>query len=497
MSLFDLRTPALIVALALVPLAGITLGQAPAADAATESAADDTTTADPEVPETVNVDEVASDEDIEERLQQILEATGWFNEPEVVVEDGVAFIRGSTDEAEHSQWAAKLAGNTEDVVAVVNRLQVREPPLWDVSPAIAQLREMTRTTIQSLPLIGIALVILLLTWLVMKLTVRIADATFLRSIENRLLREVSRKAIAIPVIVLGLYLVLMVSGLSRLAVTVIGGTGLFGLVLGVAFRDIMENFLASILLSIQNPFRYGDLIEVDGQLGIVQRVNTRGTLLMTFEGNHIQIPNSTIYKNVIKNYTSNPNLRLDFVVGIGYDASVSAAQKLAMQTLRKHPAVLNDPEPMVLVEQLGASTVNLRVYFWVNGDKHSGLKVKSSVIRQTMRTLEANGISMPDEARELVFPEAVPVQMLADGQPSTVPAPAESTPPSGSPASASDDSEVSNEAEGDLATEAETIREQAMQSRDPDDGRSDLLKGDSDAAKSPREARHRSTTASA
>ncbi|MFG0296812.1 MAG: hypothetical protein ACF8PG_12975, partial [Maioricimonas sp. JB045] len=126
-----------------------------------------------------------------------------------------------------------------------------------------------------------------------------------------------------------------------------------------------------------------------------------------------------------------------------------------------------------------------------------GLKVKSSVIRQTMRTLEANGISMPDEARELVFPEAVPVQMLADGQPSTVPAPAESTPPSGSPASASDDSEVSNEAEGDQATEAETIREQAMQSRDPDDGRSDLLKGDSDAAKSPREARHRSTTASA
>ncbi|MFG0295191.1 MAG: mechanosensitive ion channel domain-containing protein, partial [Maioricimonas sp. JB045] len=361
MSLFDLRTPALIVALALVPLAGITLGQAPAADATAESAADDTTTADPEVPETVNVDEVASDEDIEERLQQILEATGWFNEPEVVVEDGVAFIRGSTDEAEHSQWAAKLAGNTEDVVAVVNRLQVREPPLWDVSPAIAQLREMTRTTIQSLPLIGIALVILLLTWLVMKLTVRIADATFLRSIENRLLREVSRKAIAIPVIVLGLYLVLMVSGLSRLAVTVIGGTGLFGLVLGVAFRDIMENFLASILLSIQNPFRYGDLIEVDGQLGIVQRVNTRGTLLMTFEGNHIQIPNSTIYKNVIKNYTSNPNLRLDFVVGIGYDASVSAAQKLAMQTLRKHPAVLNDPEPMVLVEELGASTVNLRV----------------------------------------------------------------------------------------------------------------------------------------
>ncbi len=70
-----------------------------------------------------------------------------------------------------------------------------------------------------------------------------------------------------PVALLGLYLVLKVSGMTRLAMTVLGGTGLVGLVIGFAFRDIAENFLASILLSVQNPFRYGDLIEVAGYLG--------------------------------------------------------------------------------------------------------------------------------------------------------------------------------------------------------------------------------------
>ncbi|QDU36014.1 Small-conductance mechanosensitive channel [Maioricimonas rarisocia] len=473
MSLSTLRSFILIVPVALVLVPGIAFPQESGGDAAAAEEGDGADAGAADVPEQVNVDEVASDVDIEERLQQILEATGWFEDPEVVVEDGVAFLRGTTNEARHSEWATRLAGNTEDVVAVVNRLRVTEPPLWDISPAVTLLNDMARSTIQSLPLVGIAIVILVLTWLATKLTVRIADASLLSTIDNRLLHEVSRKAIVIPVVVLGLYLVLTVLGLSRLAVTVIGGTGLFGLVLGVAFRDIMENFLASILLSIQNPFKYGDVIEVDGQKGIVQRVNTRGTLLMTFDGNHIQIPNATIYKNVIKNYTANPNLRLDFVVGVGYDASVSAAQELAMQTLHDHPAVLNDPPPMVLVEELGAATVNLRVYFWVDGQQYSGVKVKSSLIRQTMRTLEANGISMPDEARELVFPKAVPVQMLGEEAATQAAVEEDGT----AAPSTSHDQEVSNDAEGDFVTETHTIRDQARKSRDPEEGQSDLLDG--------------------
>lgn len=112
----------------------------------------------------------------------------------------------------------------------------------------------------------------------------------------------------------------------------VGGTGLIGLAVGIAFRDITENFLASIFLSMQRPFETGDLVEVAEATG----------------------------------YTTNSNRREDFVVGIGYDDSINEAQEIARKVLADHPAVLNDSEPSVLVESLGTSTVNLRVYFWLN-----------------------------------------------------------------------------------------------------------------------------------
>jgi small-conductance mechanosensitive channel len=278
--------------------------------------------------------------------------------------------------------------------------------------------------------------------------------------------------VAALVFTLGLYVVLKVSGLTRLAVSLLGGAGLFGLVIGFAFRDIAENFLASMLIGLQHPFASGDLIEVAGHKGFVQSVNTRSTLLMTLEGNHVQIPNATIYKGTITNFTANPFARFDFVVGIGYDDSISGAQQVAMRVLQDHPAILHDPEPLVLVDTLGASTVNLRVYFWMDVLKHSPLKVQSAIIRLTKGAFDAAGVSMPDEAREVVFPAGVPVRMVTDAEapdPGLVAAP---TPAEGPPAGAS--VEPAQEAEGDLGSEAADIGRQAQNARSPEGG-PDLL----------------------
>jgi small-conductance mechanosensitive channel len=190
-----------------------------------------------------------------------------------------------------------------------------------------------------------------------------------------------------------------------------------GLALGFAFRDIAENYLASILISLNHPFRVGDLIEVgdvgsSGTKGYVRKVTTRGTILSTLEGNQVQLPNSTVYKGMVTNYTATPLSRLDFGVGIGFDDSISEAQDLIMSLLMAHDAVVDEPPPMVLVEALGSATINLRVYYWYDLTKHSGLKLGSSIIRQVKQTLTEAEITMPDEARELVFPNGVPVQII-------------------------------------------------------------------------------------
>ena len=217
------------------------------------------------------------------------------------------------------------------------------------------------------------------------------------------------------VFLFGIYIVLRVSGLTQLALTVVGGTGLIGLAVGIAFRDITENFLASIFLSMQRPFETGDLVEVAGVTGYVQQLNVRTTILMTLDGNLVQIPNATVYKSNLRNFTTNSNRREDFVVGIGYEESINEAQEIARKVLADHPAVLNDPEPSVLADSLGKATINLRVYFWLNGREHSWLKVRSSVIRLVKLAFQKHGISMPDEAREVVFPQGIPVTML-DGK---------------------------------------------------------------------------------
>jgi small conductance mechanosensitive channel len=307
--------------------------------------------------------------------------------------------------------------------------------------------------VRSLPLIVVAVVVIFISWLFARLTMYALRRGLLARSRSQLLREVTAWAGGMFVMLAGLYLVLRIAGLTQLALTVVGGTGVVGLVMGIAFRDITENFLASLFLSLQQPFREGDLVEVASVMGYVQRLTSRTTVLMTLDGNQVQVPNSTIFKSTIRNFTSNPNRREDFIVGIGYEDSIPGAQEVALKVLSDHPAVLNEPEPLVLVEDLGPSTVNLRVYFWLDGGRHSWLKVKSSVVRLVKRAFQDAGISMPDEAREITFPHGVPVRMIA-GEP----APAK---PSAEPET------VATKAEAGLQSEAEEIKEQALRSWTP------------------------------
>jgi small-conductance mechanosensitive channel len=264
-------------------------------------------------------------------------------------------------------------------------------------------------------------------------------------IQSPFLRQVVARAIAFPVFLLGLYVVLQVAGLTQLALSLVGGAGVIGIVIGFAFRDIAENFLSSLILSVRRPFQRGDFIAVAGLSGTVKSMTTRSTLLTSAEGNEIHIPNSTVFKNVIENFTSSPDRRGEFLVGIGYDAGIADAQDIILKTLRDHDAVLHDPEPMVLVDELGTSTVNIRTYYWFNGHMISPIKLKSALLRAVKSDLTVEGISMPDEAREVIFPEGVrvlggPSEDIQTQQTERAP-----TPPTREPSS--------SPAEGDLLSE--------------------------------------------
>lgn len=432
-------------------------------------------------PAKVDVKPISLDKDIRRRLQHVLDATDWFTDPQVRVEEGIVFLNGKVESDELKKWAGDLAKNTQDVVAVVNRLQVTQQSVWDFSQPWSGVLLLWSDFIRALPFLIIALLILILTVGSSLLSIRGTRALLRPRIRTKLLQNVIARTVGGLVLICGVYLILRVSGLTQLALTLVGGTGLIGLIVGIAFRDITENFLASIFLSMQSPFETGDLVEISGITGYVQQLNMRTTILMTIDGNLVQIPNSSVYKSTISNFTTNANRREDFVVGIGYDDAINEAQEIALEVLVKHPAVLNDPEPAVLVDNLGASTVNLRVYFWMNGREHSWLKVRSSVIRLVKRAFQEHGISMPDEAREVVFPQGIPITML-DGKQTEVNATAQAK-------QVFDEAHheeldmASTKAEGGLSSEATVIEEQARQARPLKEG-VNLLPGASETVTS-------------
>jgi len=417
----------------------------------------DETPAEPSQPSTVvEVKPGAVDAKIDARIKKILDATEWYENVKVVTDEGVVFLIGTAEDDTARTRAAEIAGRVEGVVTVINKMSVRKRDIWDLQPAIDGVSSMTQTVVSNLPFIGLAVIVLIVAWLLSKVAVSISSRAIGRYVSNQLLSSVMSRVAGIAVLLLGVYLTLQLTGMTGLAMTVVGGAGVFGLAMGFAFRDIAENFLASLLISLQSPFHMGDLIEVNGHKGYVQNVSMRGTLLMTFEGAFIQIPNSIIFKSVILNYTANKNTRGDFKIGIGYDDSITTAQEVVIKALEEHPAVLQDPAPSVLVEALGSSSINMAAYFWVNSEEHSWVKVRSALIRIVKQSLFEAGVTIPDDAREVIFPAGVPVKMLEAGAPEQ--------PPKLRGGDAKDRQTTSG-AEGSLDSEAAEIQAQAEQSR--------------------------------
>ncbi|GAB5406804.1 MAG: mechanosensitive ion channel family protein [Aureliella sp.] len=418
-------TAAILLLLSINTTHALSQEESPTADQVAADIVDSPRKGKSQVADEVKVDPTTSDEQIERRLTEILESTGWFDSPSVEVENGVAFLSGTADSTKHAEWAESTAIKTTDVVAVVNRMQVNIQNVWTFAPAIESFRSLARDLTRLLPLVLVAAIVLGASVLAAFAARKLTESVVKSRIDNLLLKQVIGRVVAISVVIVGCFLALRVSGLTYIAATLLGGTSLIGLAIGFAFRDIAENYLASILLSMNQPFRVGDLIEVGGTQGFVRKLTTRGTILNTFEGNQVQLPNSLVFKEKITNYTASPMTRADFSVGIGFDDSVSDAQSILVEILRGHEAVATDPNPSVVVEALGAATVNLRVYFWIDQTEHSLLKVKSAVIRRAKQSLTEARITMPDEAREIVFPKGVPVHMPGDREDKTVEAPIE------------------------------------------------------------------------
>lgn len=180
--------------------------------------------------------------------------------------------------------------------------------------------------------------------------------------------------------------------------------GLSSVAIGFAFRDILQNFLAGILLLLAEPFRIGDQIKLGEFEGTVQDIQTRATFITTYDGRRIVIPNANLFTNSIVVNTANDKRRLQYDVGIGYADDIARAKQVMLETVRSLPGVLDEPEPDALVVDLAESTVNIRLRWWVQPPRQLDvLHAQDIVLEKVKNALVAEGIDLAYPTQVVLF----------------------------------------------------------------------------------------------
>ncbi|MCB1800177.1 MAG: mechanosensitive ion channel family protein [Gammaproteobacteria bacterium] len=353
------------------------------------------------------------DRKIRDRLQRIYSEIDAMRGIQVVVNSGVVEVTGEVDSPATAARATQFARQVEGVVdvqddLVVNRdVDVRLASTWQKLVGVGQ------ELVASLPLYLLALLVFVLFWMLGGWLSR-RQVLFGRISPNPFIAALLGQVTHLVFIVLGMVLALILLDATALLGTILGAAGIVGLAVGFAVRDTVENYIASILLSLRNPFEVNDFVDVDGHQGNVVRLTSRATVLLSPDGNHIRIPNATVFKAVIINYTRHAERRFEFDVGVDTDQDLVVAQALAQSTLESVTGVLSDPPVLVIVQALGDSNVVLRCYGWVDQGRFSFAKVRSESIRLVKQAFDQAGIVMPEPVYKLRMVDAVPGNNDAD-----------------------------------------------------------------------------------
>ena len=269
-----------------------------------------------------------------------------------------------------------------------------------------KLMDVSEKVIELLPQIGIGICVFLgfifVAWLIKKtITKRVKPKT-----KNPLLADFLGKIVAFVITITGFVFFLNIVGLGGVSKQIMAGAGITTFVIGFAFKDIGENFLSGIIMAFKSPFRIGDLIETNGTIGYVNELNMRDSVIKTMDGKDVYIPNSQIIKNPLFNYTIDGYLRYDLVIGLDYATDLDKCIKTITSVLATIPEVLQgDKKPVVVVDQLATSTVNVKVHYWIDTFKSKSkafhLYIKSQVSIKLLEEFNKSGIYLPADIVEV------------------------------------------------------------------------------------------------
>ncbi|WP_299586920.1 mechanosensitive ion channel family protein [uncultured Tateyamaria sp.] len=361
-------------------------------------------------------DSATQDAAIANRIRDILSELEGFDGVTVSVSSGIVTLRGTTVDTTTATRLNDLVGRVEGVVAIENNVTETTDVVARLNPAVERFQTRIVQGIALLPLAAVALAVFALV-LVAGLLIARMSYPWDRIAPNAFIANIYRQIVRMVFFVSGLVIALDILGATALLGTILGAAGIVGLAIGFAVRDTVENFIASIMLSIRQPFRPNDTVEIEGDIGNVIRLTSRATILLSFDGNHIRIPNATVFKSRIVNYSTHHERRFDFQIGVASDADLAAVTHIAENVVAGLDFVLSEPAPMTWIDRIGDGAVILTVTGWIDQRATSLVRAKGEALRLVKNAIEAEGIEVPDTTYRIQMIGGTPAAAMTQDVP--------------------------------------------------------------------------------
>lgn len=339
-------------------------------------------------------DSAAQDSAIATRIRSILRQLEGYDDVTVDVTSGVVTLRGRTLDTAASIRLAELVERVEGVVALENEIAESTDLVERLNPAVARFRGRAVQVVSFLPLalIGIAVFAIIVAAGFALARMR---QPWDRLAPNAFIADIYRQFLRLTFVLAGLVIALDILNATALLSGILGAAGIAGLAVGFAVRETVENFIASIMLSIRQPFRPNDTVEIEGDIGKVIRLTSRATILLSFDGNHIRIPNSTVFKSRIVNYSRNAERRFALGLTVAPDADLAQAQQIALDTVRALPFVLATPKASAWIELADENGIMIQMAAWIDQNETDIVLARSEAIRLAQAAFDAAGIAAP------------------------------------------------------------------------------------------------------
>lgn len=313
----------------------------------------------------------------------------------------VLILDGQVDREADKDLAEKIAQANNAGGAVVNRITVSTGTLERIVPTLRVSLQKLLRLLGATPLLLVAFGVLWLCWRAGSwLSRRQWVGRSARG--NTFVAELARQAIRVAAVIVGLLFALEILDATTFAAALLGSAGVVGIALGFAFRDLLENYIAGILLSLRRPFAPDDSVSIDSHQGVVVGMNSRATILMTADGNRLSLPNALVFKAVLVNYTSNGRRRFEFKVAVEPRADLAPVMREGLQALRDTPDVLETPAPSVQLSEVTRDEVRLQFFGWVDQRSGDFGRARSEAMRGVRAKLQALGVEFGPPQMRLI-----------------------------------------------------------------------------------------------